>query len=266
MKKLALNVRLFWEGAVLTYLGLFHWLRPSQYLATKVWGPLVYMLFFVFLGRFASGQSNASFYVIGNAIQTVALSGIYGVTMSIGGDRWAGTLPYLFGAPANRILMFTGRAVMHVLDGMLGAVIGLTWGVLLLGLDLSKANLWGLGLTILITTFSTAGMGLMLGCLSLITRNVMFVNNTVFFGLLIFSGANVELARLPGWAQAISQGLPLTRGIASARRIIAGEPLGAVAPLLLAETLLGLAYSLAGYLMFHWFEEQARRKGTLEVF
>jgi len=265
MKKLELNLRLFFQGAVLSYIALFHWLRPAQYLATKVWGPLVYMLFFVFLGRFATGVDNTSFYVIGNAIQTVALSGIYGVTMSIGGDRWSGTLPYLFGTPANRILMFSGRAVMHILDGMLGAVIGLTWGVLLLGLDLSHTNLFALGLTILITTFSTAGMGLLLGCLSLITRNVMFVNNTVFFSLLIFSGANVELATLPAWGQAISQALPLTRGIASARRVIAGESLAQVMPLLLVELSIGVVYSVLGYALFRWFENQARRRGTLEV-
>ena len=265
MKKLKLNIRLFFEGALLSYIGLFHWLTPSQYLATKVWGPLVYMLFFVFLGRFATGKDNTSFYVIGNAIQTVALSGIYGVTMSIGGDRWAGTLPYLFGTPANRIVMFTGRAVMHVLDGMLGAIIGLTWGVLLLGLDLSHANFPALALTILITTFSTSGMGLLLGCLSLITRNVMFVNNTVFFLLLIFSGANVDLATLPTWAQAVSQAMPLTRGIASARRVIAGESLLEVMPLLLVEASIGIVYTILGYALFRWFEDQARRRGTLEA-
>ncbi len=30
----------------------------------------------------------------------------HGLTMSIGGDRWEGTLPYLFGTPANRLTMF----------------------------------------------------------------------------------------------------------------------------------------------------------------
>jgi ABC-2 type transport system permease protein len=266
MKTLKLNLRLFFQGALLSYIALFHWLRPAQYLATKVWGPLAYMLFFVFLGRYATGEENTSFYVIGNAIQTVALSGIYGVTMSIGGDRWSGTLIYLFGAPANRIMMFTGRAVMHILDGMLGAVIGLAWGVLLLGLDLSQADPFALALTIFITTFSTSGLGLLLGCVSLITRNVMFVNNTVFFLLLVFSGANVEISSLPPWAQTISMMLPLTRGIESARRIIAGESLQDVLPLLIAEFSIGVIYTILGYTLFRWFEMQAKRRGTLEAF
>lgn len=266
MNQLKLNLQLFWQGAVLSYIGLFHWLRPGQYIATKVWGPLTYMLFFVLLGRYASGNDDTSFYVVGNALQTIAFSGIYGVTMSVGGDREAGTLQYLFGSPADRFLMFTGRSVMHILDGMLGAVIGFTWGVLILGLDLSQANLPALALIILIASFSTSGLGMLMGCLSLVTRNVMFVNNTVFFLLLVFTGANIELARLPGWAQALGQVLPLTRAIDAARRAVAGETLAGVAGLLAVELGIGLAYLLAGFVLFRWFEVQARRNDTLEAF
>lgn len=265
MNALRLNLRLFFQGALLSYIALFRWLRPVTYLASKVVMPLAQMLFFVFLGVYASGRENASFYVIGNSIQMAAISGIYGVTMSISGDRWEGTLAYLFGTPANRLAMFVGRSFMHVIDGMLGVAIGLTWGVALLGLDLSRTHLPALALTILITTFSTSGLGLLLGCLSLITRHVMFVNNTVYFLLLLFSGANVDLATLPAWVQQVSRFLPLTRGIAAARRLIAGERLGALWPLLLAELALGLAYVLAGYSLFRWFERQAKQRGTLEV-
>ena len=72
-------------------------------------------------------------------------------------------------------------------------------------------------LTTLLTTVSTSGLGLLMGCLSLITRNMMFVNNTVYFLLLVFCGANVPLTVLSGWMRAVSRFLPLTRGIASAR-------------------------------------------------
>ena len=185
------NFRLFFQGALLSYVALFRWLRPVTYMASKVLLPLNQMLFFTLLGTFATGRDNAHFYVIGNAIQVAAVSGIFGVTFSISGDRWEGTLAYLFGTPANRLTMFIGRAFMHVIDGMLGVFIGLFWGVLLLGLDLSHTDPGALLITIFITTFSTSGLGLLLGCLSLITRNVMFVNNTVYFLLLVFSGANI---------------------------------------------------------------------------
>jgi ABC-2 type transport system permease protein len=266
VRTLSNNLRLFWQGTLLSYVALFHWLRPGQYLASKLLMPLAQMLFFVFLGAFASGEGNAAFYIIGNAMQITAVNGIFGVTMSVGGEREAGTLPYLFGTPANRMVTFFGRAFMHILDGMLGVVIAFGWGVALLGLDLSKADFGGLGLAIIITTVSTCGLGLLLGCLSLITVNVMFVNNTVYFLLLIFSGANVPIADLPRWMQGISYALPLTRGIEAARQLISGASLAQVMPLLWGELGVGLAYAIIGYLLFAVFEVQAKKAGTLEVF
>lgn len=260
-----LNLRLFLQGALLSYVALFRWLRPTTYMASKVVMPLNQILFFTLLGIYAQGRESASFFVIGNAMQVTAISGIYGVTMSIGTDRWEGTLSYLFGTPANRLFLFLGRAFFHILDGMLGVVMGLAWGVLLLGLDLSKTHPAALGLTILITTISTAGLGLIMGCLSLITRNVFFVNNTVYFLLLLFSGANIPIEALPSVLGSFSQVLPLTRGIAAARMIISGGDLVAVQGLLAAEFGLGLIYTALGYGLFFWFEKQAKARGTLEA-
>jgi ABC-2 type transport system permease protein len=263
--QIRMNTRLFFQGSLLSYKALFRWLDPPTYIASKILMPLSQLLFFTFLGIYAEGRDNATFYIIGNAVQMAAVSGIYGVTMSVGGDRWEGTLPYLFGVPSNRLVIFLGRAFVHILDGMTSVWIGLLWGVLLFGLDLSNADPLALMLTILITTFSTAGLGLILGALSLMTVNVMFVNNTVYFMLLVFSGANVPIDVMPGWMQVISKILPLTRGIEAARKIVDGAGLSEISPLLAGEFLVGIVYILAGYGIFHWFEYRARNYGTLDT-
>ena len=265
MRSISANLQLFWQGTILSYVALFAWLRPVTYMASKIIMPLTQMFFFTFLGSFATGPGNAHFYVIGNAVQIAAVSGIFGVTMTIGGERWSGTLVYLFGSPANRMMMFFGRAFMHIIDGAFGVVVAFTWGVVLLGLDLSHTDLPALGLTIVVTTLSTCGLGLLMGCLSLLTANVMFVNNTVYFLLLIFSGANVDLSLLPGWMQSLSSVLPLTRGIASARALIAGAGLPEILPLLLQELAIGLLYGILGFILFRIVEISAKRKGTLET-
>jgi hypothetical protein len=84
MQTFVSNLRLFWQGALFSYVALFHWFQPINYMASKVLMPLAQMFFFVFLGTFATSADNASFYVIGNAIQITAVSGIFGVTMSVG--------------------------------------------------------------------------------------------------------------------------------------------------------------------------------------
>ena len=266
MKTITNNLRLFWQGALLSYVALFHWMRPIQYMASKILMPLAQMFFFVYLGTYATSADNRPFYIVGNALQIAAVSGIYGMTMSIGGDRDNGTLGYIFGTPANRLVVFMGRAFMNIMDGALGVVIAFMWGVLLMGLDLSNTNIPALALIIVITTISTCGLGLLLGCLALITVNVMFVNNFVYFLLLIFSGANLPLKELPTWIQVISSMLPLTRGIAAARSLVSGASLTEIAPLLWGELGVGLVYFVLGYFLFTAFEAVAKRRGTLEVF
>jgi hypothetical protein len=65
--------------------------------------------------------------------------------------------------------------------------------------------------------------------------------------------------------QAISNALPLTRGIASARALIDGATLTDILPLLTQELGIGLAYGLLGYFLFQWVEISAKRRGTLET-
>ncbi len=260
------NLRIFWQSAYLSYKALFRWFSPISYASSKVIMPLFQLIFFTFLGTFATGIENAPFFLIGNSVLAVAINGIYGVSMTVGMERRQGTLPYLFGTPANRLFLFSGRAVVHIFDGMVGAGISLLAAVLIFRLDLSAANPLAFALTVLITSASTAAMGLLLGSLSLVTLNVMFFNNTIYFLLLVLAGVNLPLEMLPGWARIISQGLPLTRGLAAARMIVAGSGIGDVWWLLVQELGIGAIYFTIGYVAFSIFEREAKKRGTLEAY
>lgn len=263
-QRLVFNIQLFYEGARLSYIALFRWLSPRMYLASKIIMPLNQIIFFTALGTYATGNGNADFYVLGNAIQIAAVSGIYGVTMSIGGDRWEGTLPYLFGVPSSRLVLFLGRALFHILDGALGVIMGLLIGVVLMGLDLSAMNPLVMGLAILAAMISTSGLGLMLGAVSLVTVNVWFFSNTVYFLLLLTSGANVPRADMPAWLVTVGDFMPLTRAIEAARRGVEGAALNDVAGLLAGELAMGVIYALVGFACFRWIEFTARKRGTIE--
>jgi ABC-2 type transport system permease protein len=265
MRNSIASLRIFISGAWLSYIGLFLWTQPTWYVACKVVAPTTQMLFFVYLGMIATGRGTAEFYIVGNALQMAAANGIFGVTMVVGGERNSGTLVYLIGSPGNRFAIFLGRALFNVLDGSFTVLICFAWGILL-GLNLSHANLPGLALTILISTISTCGLGLLMGSLSLLSVNMMFINNTMYFLLMLFSGANLPLEKMPLWVQAFSTILPLTRGIQSARLLVNGASISEVIPLLIGELAIGLAYALIGFALFRRLEFQARRYGTLEAF
>lgn len=265
LKNLTASLRIFFSGAWLAYVGLFHWAKPTNYIASKILLPLGSILFFTLLGMSARGQPSADFYLLGNAMHVATLSGVYGSCLSVSTERNLGTLVYILGTPANRLVTFMGRAFFHIIDGTLSVILAFAWGVLLLNLDLSTTNWPGLALAILITTASVSGLGLLLGSVGLVTVNVLFLIQLVYWALLLLSGANVPIEQLPSWMQALSAALPLTRGIAAARLLVQGSGLVEVAPLLAGELAIGTLYASVGFTFFNWFEFQAKRRGSLEA-
>jgi ABC-2 type transport system permease protein len=58
--------------------------------------------------------------------------------------------------------------------------------------------------------------------------------------------------------------MPFTHGIEATRRLADGEGFGAVAGLVGAEALIGLAYATAGFLLIRVLERHSRKHATLE--
>jgi ABC-2 type transport system permease protein len=257
-------LRRFFENAVIIFRALFVWFQLQTYLATKVVMPLEQLVFFSLLGLFAGGPSRVGYMVVGNAVVLVGLGGIWAST-TVGDDRAHGTLALLLASPANRLLNFLQRGVLHVGDGLLTVTIALACAVLLFHVDLSRANWAGLVASVLVASVSSVALGLLLGALTLGFVEVFLIANVLYLGLLVVAGVNFPPQLLPGWLQPVSQVVPFTRSIAGARSAIAGASLLAIGPSLLVELLLGVAYAFAGYLLLRYIERRAIRHGTLEM-
>ena len=259
------QLRVFVSGSILQYRAMFNWATPLGYLAYKLLLPVCQLIFLVQLGTFATGRGNVLYFAVGNALQVTAINGIFGVVSTVGNERQYGTLPLLLASPANRLATFLGRAAVHVLDGISSVIIAFVVAALLFGLDLSHSNLPLLAGCILLISVTTCGLGLMLGSLSLIMRDIFTISNTVYYLLLVLCGINFAVARLPGWAQVISYSLPMTRGVAAARQAVAGAPLRDVLGLLAGEAAVGAVYVMLGYALFRWLEDRARLGGLQEA-
>jgi ABC-2 type transport system permease protein len=256
--------RRFVENAVIIFRALFAWFQLHAYLATKVVMPVEQLVFFSLLGLFAGGPSRIAYMAIGNAVVLMGLSGI-GAATTIGEERVQGTLALLLASPANRLLNFLQRGVLHVADGLLTVALALGCAVLLFHVDLSRTDWPGLVASVLVAAFSSIGLGLLLGALTLGFSELHITTNVLYFALLVVAGVNFPPQELPAWLQPVSQVVPFTRSIAGARGAIAGAPLAAIAPLLRMELLIGLLYTIAGYLVLRGFEMRAVRTGRLEL-
>jgi ABC-2 type transport system permease protein len=258
------SVRVFFVGGYLAYRALFHWLRPSIYIPTMLGGPLFQILFFAYIGRF-SGLKDDEWFVVGNAVQLSAMSGIYGTAMAIGGERWTQTLSPLLATPANRIALFLGRSLPLIANGIIVSAFAFAVGWLLLDFSLPASRIPALALVVVVSAFSCTALGLIVGAIGLRARDVFFFANLVVYLLLLFCGTNVPLDSLPGWMETVSRGLPLTHGIEAAREIASGASLSDVGDLVWTEAAIGTTYAALAYVLFRFFEAEGRRRATLET-
>jgi ABC-2 type transport system permease protein len=258
-------LRVFLIGGAISYRALFNWISPGIYITTMLGSPLFQILFFTYLGRYAGSQDDA-FFIVGNAIQVAAMSGIYGMTMGIANERQFGTLQPLLATPANRLAIFSGRALPFILNGLFVSAFGFAVSWLLLDFSPAEGSVPALAFAVLITTCSCVAFGMLIGSIGLRARDVFFAANLVYFLMLLVCGVNIANEDLPAWLGAIGRCLPLTHGIEAAREIAAGTPLGDVSGLLATEALIGVVYGTAAYVLFRVFEAEGRRRASLETY
>jgi ABC-2 type transport system permease protein len=258
--------RIFARSTWLQYVALFQWATVRGYVGYKLLLPVTQILFFVELGVYATGRQNALYFALGNAMQITANAGIFGVIATVANERQYGTLPMLLGSPANRLVTFLSRAIVNTLDGILSVVVAMALVFVLFGINLQHANLWLLGLCVLVVSLTTSGLGLLFGSVGLIMRDAIVIANVIYYLMLVFCGINFPVDRLPVVMQVIAYSLPLTRGVQAARLAAAGAPFSAISGLLAGELAVGVIYAALGYALFRWLENQARHGGLQEAY
>ncbi len=256
-------LRVFFIGGVIAYRGLFNWISPAYYIPSMLAGPVFQILFFAYLGRY-SHAGNDAFFVVGNGVQVAAMGGVFGMALTIGGERWTQTLSPLLATPAARSAVFLGRALPNVLNGLFVSLTGFVVGRLLLDFQPPLSSVPALALVVLLTTLSCTAFGIAVGALGLRLRDTFLVANPAYFLMLLFCGVNVRLSALPTWMATIGRMLPLTHGIQAARRIAAGAPLGTVSGLLWTEAAIGATWVVVAFLMLRFFELESRRTAALD--
>jgi ABC-2 type transport system permease protein len=259
------SARIFFIGGLIAYRGLFNWIRPSMYIPTMLIGPLFQILFFAYLGRY-SGLEDDSFFVVGNAIQASAMSGVFAATMAIANERQYQTLSPLLATPAGRFSVFMGRSLPVLASGLLVSAWGFCMGALLLDFDPPLSSLPALGLVVCVSVFSCTMFGLTLGSIGLRARDVFLIANLAYYLMWLFCGVNIPLSDLPAWMQQIGRMLPLTHGIAAARDIAGGASLASVSGLVWTELGIGVAYAVLAFALVRLFEHQGRKTAALETY
>jgi ABC-2 type transport system permease protein len=264
------RLKVFTSSAVFSFRAQFSWLYPPMWATMKLVLPFSQMAFFVFVAQFGASTPSAAaaavaFVATGNAIQSLSWNTVFSVINITGDDKWNGTLQLVLATPAQRLPLFVGRAMIHVFDGLVSVVVSFFFAAFLFGVNFANTDLLALTIVLLLTSFTMAGFGLLIGGLAFYFRNPMVFANIFTFVLLIFCGVNFPVQLLPQQVQFISYLIPLTYGIDAGRKTIAGATLFDIFPVVGQMLITGLFSFALGYVFFRTFEKSATKSGKLEA-
>ncbi|MBO0724420.1 MAG: ABC transporter permease [Blastocatellia bacterium] len=196
------------------------------------------------------------------------------IAMSVAYERWEGTLEYTFMAPVSRLVHLFGVSLFAATYSIIRLVIVVGGLAIFIGLDLSRANLLGILIVLLVSSFAFIGLGLMAAVLPVFSAERGAEATNIFQGcLLLVSGVYYPVEVLPRWLQPFAKLSPATYSLSACRKLmglgsgheqLVGAPISAVAPELLTLTLMGVVMIPLGLWVFGRVERWAKKTGKLK--
>jgi ABC-2 type transport system permease protein len=192
------------------------------------------------------------------------------IAMSIGFERWEGTLEYTFMAPVSRLVHLLGLSLYALSYSMLRVVCVLAGLSLMIDLPLRWSQLPALAVVLGVSSLAFVGLGLMAAILPVMSpERGAEATNIVQGVLLLVSGVYYPVSVLPAWLQPLSWLSPATYALSASRRLLGvdGAPpasLAGIVPDLEKLLLLGVILVPLGLWAFARAENWAKRNGKLK--
>lgn len=223
---------------------------------------LAQVAMYTLIGRAVGSQDKLEYLLVGSSV-FVAASASLTVVASTSWERQNGVLPLIAAAPVNAGLVFTGRSVQWIADGVSVASVSLLGLGFLFGVKIGLTEAILLIPILVVTTASAYCFGLVLSALTLYAVNLRsVVANVAGLVLLLSTGAVIPLAFWPSWVSVGAELLPLTHGLRAIRSLFANNT--ATGYNVLLEIAVGTGWLVIAWLVFAWFMRNARQTGAIE--
>ncbi|HEU5110070.1 MAG TPA: ABC transporter permease, partial [Micromonosporaceae bacterium] len=210
------------------------------------------------------GPGQVQYLVVGNAVMTCVVEAMM-VVASSGWERKLGTVPLLVASPAGLIWVYAGRSLQWPVSGagtslvallVLGPAFGVSW---------TAGRVLPVVLLVLVASFTTYCVGLLLGAMIFNARDLRsVVSNGASFGMMVVCGVQVPVDTWPGWVQGFAAALPLTHALAAIRTVAAGGAAAGAAREAGLALALGAVWLAAAAAVLRIQVARGRRAGTID--
>jgi len=206
------------------------------------------------------------YLIIGTIVWRYLSVIFYWLTDIIGMERWEGTIEYTLMAPITRLTHLAGHTAFAVVYSMFHTVVILGITALFFEIDLSKANLVGGLMVLLVGSVSFIGFGVIAAILPLLfPEKGSQMTHVIISLLLLVSGVYYPVTVLPNWLQMFAQYSPATYVLEGTRAaLLAGTPTNALWQYVLPLIVMGIVMVPIGLWLFRFAEQYAKRTGKLK--
>ncbi len=239
--------------------------------------PIFWFIPFIFQGQaFVGGLQSASFgqitgteefipfIVIGSVLNSYVNTLLYGMGESIRREAIQGTLDYVLVAPTNKVYVLIGKALSESLSSTMFAASQLAISALLFGMNLTLGVMLPVFLIVILLILGLYGLSLVLAAFSLLYKQSHDVSETIGYVFYVFSPVRYPLESLPFWAQIFGKIIPLTYALIIVRSImLLGASLSSLYFELLALLAIDAVLIFAGFYLFNWMENKAKKSGAI---
>jgi ABC-2 type transport system permease protein len=244
----------------LTYRALFNWTAPLIFSTTLFLSPLLQLVFFVYLGRYA-GHGDERFYLSGVALYGATGPCVYGGIMAISNERRYGTVSAVLLSPRRRLDTIAIRGLPYVVLGAAVVISTLTVGGTIFGEDFLVHEPAVCVLAALLAPLACTCFGLALGALGLRWRDVFIIANVACAFVLLCSGCVVPDHLIPGAVRLLGRFLPLSHAVDGLRAGGLRDAGGALAN----ELLVAAGWLMVACVLFRVFEFHGRKSAALDL-
>lgn len=214
-------------------------------------------------GLTSVGSSYFAFVLIGIIAQEFLSQAVGGFGSALRESQTTGTLELMLLGPSRLVTLLGSSMLWLYTSAGIGALTYLLLGVLL-GVDLSRADIPAAALGLGLLLIGLAGMGFIAGAAVLIVKRGNPVGWAFRGASVVLGGVLYPVTVLPPVLQVIGLALPITHGLEVLRRaLLEGATVTDMAQPLLSLALLSAVYLAAGVAAFSAAIGYARRDGSL---
>ncbi len=206
------------------------------------------------------------YLIIGTIVWRYLSVIFYWLTDVIGMERWEGTIEYTLMAPITRFTHLAGHTAFAVVYSMFHTVVILAVTAIFFEIDLSRANLLGGAIVLLVGSVSFIGFGIVAAILPLLfPEKGQQMTHVIISLLLLVSGVYYPVSVLPPALRFFAAYSPATYVLEGARAaLLDGAPTIALWQFLAPLIVMGVLAIPIGLWLFGIAEKYAKRTGKLK--